>query len=77
MAEARVLLEFAAEIYTLQVRAGRHFVHEHPKNASSWAEPCMVKLKRMARAMTVEAGQCELGLMTKGPEGPTPARKPT
>ena len=36
MIEARLHLAFCAEIYTEQMRAGRHFLHEHPLTATSW-----------------------------------------
>ena len=35
MVEGRVLLEFAAQVYRLQLAGGRHFVHEHPLAATS------------------------------------------
>eukprot|EP00969_Alexandrium_andersonii_P247827 10951130-Alexandrium_andersonii.AAC.1 len=43
-AEARVLLEFACEVYRFQLAGGRHFLHEHPAGAGSWAEPPVVRL---------------------------------
>lgn len=33
-AEAQVLLDFTMKIYEMQLRGGRHFVHEHPRSAS-------------------------------------------
>jgi hypothetical protein len=42
---AEVLLVFAAAVYALQVRAGRHFLHEHPATATSWTHPAIVKLR--------------------------------
>ena len=35
MTEARLHLEFCAEIYKEQMCAGRHFLHEHPLTATS------------------------------------------
>ena len=35
-AEGRVHLQFCAELYQMQLDAGRFFLHEHPKNATSW-----------------------------------------
>ena len=40
--EASILLNFAVEIYKLQLDAGRHVLHEHPLSARSWQQPCMV-----------------------------------
>eukprot|EP00969_Alexandrium_andersonii_P219541 9695715-Alexandrium_andersonii.AAC.1 len=42
--EARILLEFACEVYRFQMAGGRHFLHEHPAGAGSWAEPPVVRL---------------------------------
>ena len=44
--EATTLLHFALEIYELQMRAGRHFLHEHPHGARSWQDARMEKLLR-------------------------------
>ena len=35
-AEGKVFLDFAVEIYEMQLQAGRHFLHEHPATATSW-----------------------------------------
>ena len=43
-AEEQSLLELAVELYSVQLRAGRHFLHEHPATASSWKTPAMTKL---------------------------------
>ena len=29
-------LEFCVELYTIQAKAGRYFLHEHPAYAGSW-----------------------------------------
>ena len=39
LVEREVILRFAVEIYVKQLAAGRHFLHEHPRGASSWEEP--------------------------------------
>ena len=77
-AEALTLLGFATEIYWLQLRSGRHFVHEHPAAASSWKEDAIQALRRDPRVGEVVGDQCRYGLETKGPKGERlPARKPT
>ena len=64
--EAETLLQFALEIYRIQLRGGRHFVHEHPAHASSWEFPEMKRLMKMENnpewAMTKVK---EMGKMTK------------
>eukprot|EP00974_Lingulodinium_polyedra_P026548 2560677-Lingulodinium_polyedra.AAC.1 len=77
-AEARTLLAFVAEIYGLQLKAGRHFVHEHPEGATSWNEKCMQDILNDPRVSTVVGRQCQYGLATPGPDGvKVPARKAT
>ena len=38
--EREVLLRFAVEVYSIQLAAGRHFLHEHPRGARSWGALC-------------------------------------
>ena len=78
LVEGRVLLEFAAQVYHLQLAAGRHFVHEHPASASSWAEPCMQRLRRVPGVSEAIGDQCRFGLRSAGEHGASgPAKKPT
>ena len=41
MIEARIHLEFCAQLYLMQIKEGRYYLHEHPTSASSWNERCM------------------------------------
>ena len=78
LAEARVLLGFAVEVYEMQLRAGRHFLHEHPVAASSWRVPRVARLLRDPRVGDVTGDQCRYGLKTRCEGGGwVPARKPT
>jgi len=78
LVEREVLLRFAVEIYCLQLAAGRHFLHEHPRGAYSWKERFVQDLLRDPRVGTTVADQCRYGLSIPGPDGkPTLARKPT
>ena len=61
---AEVLLTFAAVVYKLQVLAGRHFLHEHPAGATSWAHPAIAQLLARGGVGAVVAHQCEFGLQT-------------
>ena len=71
--EGRVLLDFAAQVYQVQLAAGRHFLHEHPASASSWAEPCIVRLRERPNVFEAVGDQCRFGLRSQG----EPAKKPT
>ena len=76
-AQARILLNFAAEIYELQRAAGRHFLHEHLETADSWDEPCMRRLMARPGVGMVVGHQCEMGLVTEDKDGWAPAKKAT
>ena len=60
--EARVHLDFAAEIYQTQLRAGRHFLHEHPETATSWKEESIAKLLQDGRVDAVVSHQCQFNM---------------
>lgn len=78
-AEARVLLNFALETYELQLRSGRHFLHEQPAQASSWKEPRVMQLRKDRRVSEIVGDRCCYGfevwdkLRCKQP-APKPAR---
>jgi hypothetical protein len=77
-AEAKVLLDFAMQIYEVQLKAGRHFLHEHPQSASSWQDTKMVKMLAHPRVNTVVAHLCQYGMKTMGDDGLwQPAKKAT
>jgi hypothetical protein len=77
-AEAKVLLDFAMQIYEVQLKAGRHFLHEHPQSASSWQDSRMVKMLAHPRVNTVVAHLCQYGMKTMGDDGLwQPAKKAT
>ena len=37
-------ISFCCEVYDMQMRAGRYFIHEHPLSASSWQLPAIRSL---------------------------------
>ena len=74
---ARVHLLFCARLYREQLEAGRYFLHEHPKSATSWMEKCMKDLASDPTVMRTEIDQCAYGLVSKDKEGVGPAKKPT
>ena len=77
-AVGRMLFGFAVEIYDLQVRAGRHFLHEHPASATSWQERSMQDLCSRPGVSVIVGDQCRYGLQARGKDGvPGPAMKPT
>ena len=77
-AVGRVLFGFALEIYDLQLKAGRHFLLEHPATATSWQEPGMQDLCSRPGVSVMVGDQCRYGLQARGKDGvPGPAMKPT
>ena len=72
-------MKFVLELYELQVREGRAFLHEHPANATSWQ---LAEVKNMAKkqgVLVIESDQCMFGLKTWGDNRSkmVPAKKPT
>ena len=59
------------------MESGRYFLHEHPKTATSWREPCIESLAADPTVMRTEIDQCAYGLVSKDQEGVAPAKKPT
>ena len=57
-------LDFAVELYNLQADSGRLFLHEHPKDASSWDLKSVRALASRPGVISVIADQCMLGLTT-------------
>ena len=73
-AEGLQHLEFAVQIARLQRRAGRGFLFEHPKSATSWHTPSLARLAALPDVFNVSVDLCRFGL--KSLSG-LPALKPT
>ena len=58
---ARVHLAFMCELYELQVRAGRYFLHEHPQSATSWQMEEVTRVLGLKRVQKVSCHQCQYG----------------
>ena len=57
-AKAEILLHFAVEIYEMQLRARRRFIHEHPLSASSWEDLRVARLRARLGVHVVAADLC-------------------
>ena len=77
MATAEEHMRFAIKMYEKQHRAGRYFLHEHPRDASSWAMPEMQKLMKRHGVTAVAADMCQFGMKLKDEIGEAPVKKPT
>ena len=71
-------IKFVFELYDMQVRGGRYFLHEHPATATSWKLPEVVEFcARYPHLYAVTSAMCQLGLTTTGVDGTEqPALKP-
>jgi hypothetical protein len=77
-AEAMVHLRFAVQVYLEQLSCGRHFLHEHPRTATSWSVPEMLALRARPGVGEVVADLCQFGLRSPSPMGGSGlAKKPT
>ena len=58
-------LRFVLSLYTLQLREGRYFLHEHPAYATSWRDHMMERLPKRSDVDTRIGHQCRGGLFVK------------
>ena len=77
VAEACAHGVFCFEVYDLQRRAGRYFMHEHRLSATSWKTECMTSLRKSPAVHTAEAYMCVFGMVSNDKRGPGYAMKPT
>jgi hypothetical protein len=78
MREARLHLDFCAELYRLQLREGRVFLHEHPAGATSWCEASIKQVMADARVHWTVGHMCAQGMTSVDEEGiERPVRKAT
>ena len=52
MEKGRKHLHVIISLYLIQLKAGRHFLHEHHQSASSWEDPFMVALIKHRKVHT-------------------------
>ena len=80
LGQARRHLAFTFYLYGLQLRGGRHFLHEHPAGASSWKEPCVVDFAKAHPGLyTTVSHMCRFGMESTLADRKTmaPVAKPT
>ena len=70
-------LKFCCELYELQVKAGRYFLHEHPVQATSWRLPCIQRVLALPGVHTCIGDMCRFGMWLADGEGPGLVRKTT
>ena len=72
-------IKFVFELYDLQVRSGRYFLHEHPATATSWKLPVVTEFcARYPHLYAITMDMCQFGMSTPNARGELiPAQKPT
>ena len=71
-------VKFAFELYQLQALGWRYFIHEHPKEATSWKLKEVSSLRKVEGVRDVVADQCMYGLAVRARNGRNSAvKKPT
>ena len=70
-------LLFAFEMYEIQIKAGRYFLHEHPNSATSWHVPEIVQLMSKYDLTKTTVHMCMYGMRGKDKIGEGPIKKPT
>ena len=71
--EAISHIEFALEVYQLQIDEGRYFLHEHPSSATSWQLPQMKKFILRNSVELAHMHMCQVGMVIDS----KPVLKPT
>ena len=69
--DAEVHIKFCLTLYEIQRRAGRYYLHEHPRSATSWKLRSMGRFKHYADTIYIDSNMCRFGMVTnhKGEKG--------
>ena len=70
-------LNFVCSLYEEQVREGRFFIHEHPAAATSWEEPAIRRVMRLAEVRVSRVDACQYGMQGEQHGETWPLKKPT
>ena len=77
MEVAKRHVRFCVELYRMQLEGGRHFLHEHPNSATSWAMSEVRRLAETPGVLTAVCDMCAYGLKVKDEKGEALAEKRT
>ena len=67
-------LAWCCKLYARQIERGAYLLHEHPANATSWQQDCVVEVLRRPGVKRIVSDQCQLAQET---EAGDPIKKPT
>ena len=74
---ARKHVRFCVELYKIQLKGKRHFLHEHPNGATSWMMDEVKELAEMPGVLTTVCDMCAYGLKTRDEKGEALVEKRT
>ncbi len=77
MDEAREHIRFCIEVYKMQLKANRYFMHEHPEHATSWGMPEMIELMMQPGVERTSCDMCAYGMTAVDKQGEALAKKGT
>ena len=60
--QGRDHIKFCLELYKIQVKGCRHYVHEHPKTSTAWQLPEMVEFIMKTDAVIADTCMCAFGM---------------
>ena len=70
-------IRFCLELYEIQLRGNRHFVHEHPAGSTAWKMTEMQQFILTHGTETVITNMCSFGMTAKDEQGEGLVCKPT
>ena len=70
-------IDFCIQIYTMQLAAKRHFIHEHPDGSTAWNTTEMVEFMMKPEVDAVVLHMCAYGMMSVDEQGEGLVKKPT
>ena len=70
-------LNFVCNLHMLQHQAGRYFIHEQPRSATSWEASCVREVQCKTGAFTTNVDHCMYGLTRKIGIEDLPVRRAT
>eukprot|EP00973_Karenia_brevis_P055055 7654108-Karenia_brevis.AAC.1 len=65
------------DLYKLQMKEGRYFLHEHPAYADSWCLDATEQVKRMKGVYVVSGPMCRFGMKSEDAQGEGLVKKET
>ena len=72
---AKKHVNFCLQLYNIQLKEGRHFVHEHPNCATSWLMLEVMALADTTGVMTTTCDMCAYGFKAQDEHGEALAQK--